>query len=63
MRERKQQRERESGHIVLWRGSVVPVRVERKAFAQITSEADSSLTGIRGLPVNNRGSDLGHLAS
>lgn len=30
--------------------------------AQISSAADSSLTGIRGLPVNNRGSDSGQLA-
>lgn len=32
------------------------------AAAQISSAADSSLTGIRGLPVNNRGSDSGQLA-
>lgn len=43
-------------------GSGRPVQSRERSVAQISSEADSSLTGIRGLPVNNRGSDLGHLA-
>lgn len=52
---------RERGHIVLGVSGRAGWARERSA-AQISSEADSSLTGIRGLPVNNRGSDLGHLA-
>lgn len=40
----------ERGHIVLW----------KRNTAQISAEADSPLTGIRGATVNNMGSDLGH---
>lgn len=39
-----------------------PTQSRDRSAAQISSEADSSLTGTRRLPVNNRGSDLGHLA-
>lgn len=44
-------------------GSGRPGQSGEGSAAQICSEADSSLTGITGLPVNNRGSDLGHLAT
>lgn len=39
-----------------------PTQSRDRSAAQISSEADSSLTGTRRLPVNNRGSDVGHLA-
>lgn len=52
---------RERGVHCAAEGSGRPGQSRQRSAAQISSEADSSLTGIRGPAVNNRGSDLGHL--